>query len=194
MWHFLSNGRWTKKWNCPWLVTNNEYNKVKATAKCLQMKKNMTSSESYREVVQKTECRCLTCAPPQPGHCLSSPRQISQSRSSPKCGSFKRTWFLFCSQVVLLLHEMQTGFVCISTNVSSFKGIRTYCHACWIKYPGLYKQGHNEFWAGVRSTPLAKQIHASPRFPAISVDLHGLQATFYPDGPPSPKAQVLERL
>lgn len=45
------------------LATNNEHNKVKAAAKCLQMK-NMTRPECCREVVQKTECSCLTCASP----------------------------------------------------------------------------------------------------------------------------------
>ena len=43
-------------------------------------------------------------------------------------------------------------------------------------------------------TALAKQMQVSPGFSLTSVDLHGLQATFYPDGPSSPKVQVSERL
>lgn len=49
------------------------------------------------------------------------------------------------------------------------------------------------FWAGVGRTPPAKQVRVSPGFSLTSVDLHGLHATFYPDGPRSPKVQVLER-
>lgn len=127
-------------------------------------------------------------------HCLSLHAQISPSKSPQKCGSYQRTWSLFCLQIVILLNEMQTGLVCILTNASSFvKDIIRYCHAHWIKYLWLCKQDHNEFWADVGSAPPAKQMQVSPGFSLPSVDLHGLRATFYPDGPRSPKVQVLER-
>lgn len=53
--HFLSKGRWTEEWNYPQLVTNNEYNKVKAASKSLHMKRNMTRAEQYTEVVQEDQ-------------------------------------------------------------------------------------------------------------------------------------------
>lgn len=83
MWHSLSNGRWTEKLNYPWLVTNNEYNKVRAASRHLQMRKNMTRTEHCRGVYSKTNVATpdkwtlphlgLTRVPALLQHCLNLP-------------------------------------------------------------------------------------------------------------------------
>lgn len=120
--------------------------------------------------------------------------QISQSRSSQKRGSCQRTWFLLCLLIGIRLNEMQIGLVCVLSNASSFfKGIQRYGHTHWIKYLWLYKQDHNE------SSRLAWGAHHLQTNLSVSWALTQpgwftwLHATFYPDGPRSPRVQTLER-
>lgn len=163
MWDFASCGRWTEKWNYPWLVTNNEANKVKAASQCLQMKKNMTRAPGHSEVTQKEQgdssARARLASPVTSTRTSLTASHYGSDSQSTSSRFVQKNLFLSCLQIVIPLSEMHTELVCILANASpsSIKDIIRYGHAGRMKYPCPCKQGHNEVpgWHGARTASQA---------------------------------------
>lgn len=159
---FLCNGRWTEKQNDPWLVTNNEYNKVRAASKCLQMKKTWQGQNATMRANRKTKVtsqdKCssphlwLSHLPPRLPCRLLLHVQISQS------GSHRSVVLAEGPDFVWLAHRYRsrwnTNRIWIWAHASSFfKDILRYHHMHWLKYLWLHKQDHDILgWRGAHTT------------------------------------------